>query len=131
MVMSKHKSMLALWIACCAILMAALAPSVSHLLARAGGMPAMAEICSVAGIASLQVAQDGATRKPAAPGSAMNMADCPYCSLHADLPALPPAAAPVVAFHLLATAAPRLFYHAPTPLFSWAPPQSRAPPAIS
>lgn len=131
MLMRKSKSMLALWMACFAILMAALAPSISHMLASKDGGSAIAEICSVAGISIVSLDQNGAVKKPAPPGSGMNMADCPYCVLHADMPALPPSAFAMLPLDAPVALAPQLFYQSPSPLFAWAPPQSRAPPALS
>lgn len=128
--MRKKTATIALWIACLAVLMAALAPSISHALNRSrGGTQAMAfEICTAAGMISMAAPAD----TPSLPGKhAMAMDDCPFCSMHFDQLGLPPTAFPLVAADSRASAAPRLFYQSPRPLFAWAPPQSRAPPAMS
>ena len=91
-----------LWIACFAILLNALAPSVSHAIAFSRGVPATWEICRADG--------------------------CAYCQTHAGSFGLPPAtlaSLPVTGMRLT----PFLFYRAPLPLAVWATAQPRGPPA--
>jgi hypothetical protein len=126
-------AMLAMRIACLAILLAALAPSVSRMLTAAGATPAYAglpaQICSAADNVYAQAGfvHGTAGKTPAKPS--MLMADCPCCSMHADTFGLPPANK----LQLLPVASrssylPPLFYQAPRTPFMWAPAQSRAPP---
>lgn len=107
------------WIACCAILMAALAPAISHFVAASKGQVA-AQPC--------HMTADEHAHHGAAKGMAMPMDDCGYCSMQADLPLLPPLAAPQGAALDIVRFIPLLFLLAPRPLFAWIGAQSRAPP---
>jgi hypothetical protein len=123
----------AAWAACLAILMSALAPSVSHTLSLARGADiAWMEVCSVAGIKPLK-ADIGAkkTGSPAShelPGQAGH---CPFCGTHAASLALPPAAVPAFQPSGGGRTRPLLFYQSPRPLAIWTDAQSRAPPRFS
>ena len=81
----------AAWIACFAILLAALAPSISQAVANAKqeSGSGWAEICSVAGIRFVQVDDGAADEKSGA--KAMQMEHCAFCSTHAGSVGLPPA----------------------------------------
>ncbi|MBY0239292.1 MAG: DUF2946 domain-containing protein [Burkholderiaceae bacterium] len=119
-----------LWIACCAILLNALAPTVSHAIAFARGVPASWEICRADGsrvTVSGQITSIG--ERGEAPG-ATNIPgmDCAYCQTHAGSFGLPPvirASLPVQGSHAI----PFLFYRAPQPRPVWASAQPRGPPA--
>lgn len=121
----------AAWIACFAILLAALAPSVSQAVANAKQQSGSgwAEICSVAGIRFVQV-DDGAADDGNSTGKAMQMEHCAFCSTHAGSVGLPPAG-PVLPLPVAMGTAifPALYYQSPAPLFIWSTAQSRAPPA--
>lgn len=116
------------WMACCAVLLAALAPAVSQALVFASGdSAAWAEICSTAGLKRVQVAQGAEQSEPAAPADAM--ADhCPYCTLQSHAMAPPPVPASIASLPPLSFEAPLLFLTAPRTLFAWAAAQPRAPP---
>jgi hypothetical protein len=124
----------AAWIACFAILLAALAPSISQAVANAKpeSGSGWAEICSVAGIRFVQVlpANDGATDEKSG-GKAMQMEHCAFCSTHAGSVGLPPAG-PVLQLPVASGTAifPALYYQSPAPLFIWSAAQSRAPPSL-
>ena len=133
------------WLACCAILLNALAPAVSHALAAAQPRHTW-EIClndgtTLAGFGELDEATflavtDRANPVPAAiAGHAMTdalpMADCGYCLPHAGTVGLPPPAGVIVPAAMVAAQRPCLYYHAPRPLQAWAGVQPRGPPAIS
>lgn len=122
----------AAWIACFAILLAALAPSISQAVANAKQQSGSgwAEICSVAGIRFVQV-DDGAADDGKSAGKAMQMEHCAFCSTHAGSAGLPPAG-PVLPLPVAAGTAifPALYYQSPAPLFIWSTAQSRAPPAL-
>ena len=114
------------WIAMCAILLAALAPSVSHALAtRDGKALSWMEICSSTGI---KLVKTDKTSSPSQQHQAGCLEHCPFCSSHGnavDLPASYDLALPDVSAGSLR---PTLFHHSPRPLFVWASAQSRAPP---
>ena len=122
----------AAWIACFAILLAALAPSISQAVANAKqeSGSGWAEICSVAGIRFVQVDDDGAADGKSG-GKAMQMEHCAFCSTHAGSVGLPPAS-PVLPLRLSSGTAifPALYYQSPAPLFIWSAAQSRAPPSL-
>ena len=121
----------AAWIACFAILLAALAPSVSQAVANAKqeSGSGWAEICSVAGIRFVQVDDGGVDGKSG--DKAMQMEHCAFCSTHAGSVGLPPAS-PVLPLLVASGTAifPSLYYQSPAPLFIWSTAQSRAPPAL-
>lgn len=121
----------AAWIACFAILLAALAPSISQAVANAKqeSGSGWAEICSVAGIRFVQVAAD-ATDDDKSAGKAMQMEHCAFCSTHAGSVGLPPS--PIMPLPVASGTAifPALYYQSPAPLFIWSTAQSRAPPAL-
>ena len=115
------------WIACFAILLAALAPALSHAVQR--DVPAgWIEICSVTGAKLVRI-DDGAP-SPSESGQQPTHADthCPYCALHVDALGLPPSAPATVNLWALSFHVPELFLLAPRPLFAWASAQPRAPP---
>ena len=124
---------LAAWIACFAILLAALAPSISQAVAKAKQQSGSgwAEICSVAGIRFVQVVEDGTTEDGKSAGKAMQMEHCAFCSTHAGSAGLPPTS-PVLPLPVAMGTAifPALYYQSPAPLFIWSTAQSRAPPAL-
>ena len=119
----------AAWIACFAILLAALAPSISQAVANAKqeSGSGWAEICSVAGIRFVQVDDGAADGK--SDGKAMQMEHCAFCSTHAGSVGLPPTS-PVLPLPVASGTAifPALYYQSPSPLFIWSTAQSRAPP---
>ena len=125
---------LAAWIACFAILLAALAPSISQAVANAKQQSGSgwAEICSVAGIRFVQVVEDGTTEDGKSAGKAMQMEHCAFCSTHAGSVGLPPTG-PVLPLPVAMGTAifPALYYQSPAPLFIWSTAQSRAPPALN
>lgn len=122
-----------IWIACFAILMNALAPTISH---AVNGKPRSWEIClndgtRVTGVGELDYATFLAVtdRRKAQPMDHLDMADCPYCLPHAGWVALP-AAERALAFALDGAALrPLLFYRSPQPLPGWPASHPRGPPA--
>jgi hypothetical protein len=108
------------WIAIFAILMNALAPSISHAMAYASGEPAAWDICR----ADTKSADAGKLQAGA-------LAHCGYCLPHAGSFAILPG--PVQGAALLGGHAlrPFLFYHAPTPLLALHGAPPRGPPALS
>ncbi|MFT3801507.1 MAG: DUF2946 domain-containing protein [Burkholderiaceae bacterium] len=131
----RSRRLLAGWLGAL-MLFAAIAPSVTHLLAAAFGAPArFAQICGVdAADASPGDPVAAAAGEPAAPdhgGSAPGLDHCPFCGPGGTMPWLMPPAASVVATAPTADARPRLFLQARRTLFAWAPSRSRGPPSQS
>jgi hypothetical protein len=118
-----------LWIACFAVLLNALAPSISHAIAFGKGVPATWEICRADGsrvtVSGLITPGDS----DQSTGTAQAMGDdCAYCQTHAGSFGLPPArqaSLPAAGTQPI----PFLFYRAPQPLAVWATAQPRGPPA--
>ncbi|MEF2266218.1 DUF2946 domain-containing protein [Janthinobacterium sp. LS2A] len=128
MFISKGKAGIVLWIACIAIFLATLAPTVSRALTVASGLavPSL-EICSVAGGMNM-LAATFSTDKPDTKSS-MRIGDCPCCSMHAAALDIPPTTLVLASGELITGLLPLLFYQSATPLFAWTPVQSRGPPA--
>lgn len=121
------------WIASLAILLAALAPSISHALAAANddALP-WAEICSTTIGSFAKVADGQNPGKSSSPAEkTLQPGHCLFCLTHMGAFGLPPAA--VSAFLAVNTpsAFPSRFYQSPRPLFIWTVAQSRAPPLAS
>ncbi|KAB8046506.1 DUF2946 domain-containing protein [Janthinobacterium rivuli] len=129
MFISKGKAVIVLWIACIAILLAALAPTVSRALTVASGLsvPSL-EICSVAGGMTMLPATLS-TDAPDTSKGGMRMGDCPCCSMHAATLDIPPTTLVLASGEILTGLLPLLFYQSATPLFAWTPVQPRGPPA--
>lgn len=133
----RARRLLHAWIACCAILLNALAPVVSHALALADGRPGW-EICRNDGTrlrghgtldqATFQALTDRANPARPPADEATPMTDCGYCLAHAGALGLPPAASLPLPFAALPAERPFLFYHAPRPLETWVAAHPRGPP---
>jgi hypothetical protein len=123
MVMHTITRRFAAWIACFAILFAALAPSISHAMAAARG-DAWTEICSTAGI-KLVKADDPADAQPAS----SHLEHCPFCATHPSSLSLLPGSAQSMPLLQGRDTHPSLFFQSPSPLAIWTLAQSRAPPA--
>jgi hypothetical protein len=123
----------AAWAACLAMLMSALAPSVSHALALGRGVNIVwMVVCSVRGAKLVEA--DGVakeTGKPASQDALGQAGYCPFCSTHAASFALPPAAAALFQVAGGKHVRPLLFYQSPEPLAIWSNAHSRAPPLFS
>lgn len=130
-----------IWIACFAVLMNALAPSISHAMAAMNGVPATWEVCRTDGSAAVAgLGQDrgqgelvavGSLVKKAIEKTAPAMADCGYCLPHGGSVALMPTTITglgLVTGHALR---PFLFYRAPQPLLALSAAPPRGPPAFA
>ncbi|WP_085316148.1 DUF2946 domain-containing protein [Derxia lacustris] len=117
---------LASWLALLAVLMAALAPTISQALAARDAAPQLVRVCSVDGDKWRPFAIE--RKQPASHHGAHAFEHCPFCSLHADAAPLPaqPVALPLP---LASDEAPAAFLDAPRTLHAWASAQPRAPPA--
>lgn len=132
--MNKLTQRFAAWAACLAILMAALAPSISHALSAARGANiSWMEICSVSGTRLVKAAIDQVDAAPSSSPSEKGLTSghCPFCSTHAASLGLPPAVWPAFPVVVSSAVLPSLFYQSPSPLYIWATAQSRAPPLAS
>lgn len=118
----KHTFLAVLWIAMLAILMATLAPSISHMLAVRAAADAPA--CHM-DVSEVVKASSGATHHM----HAMAIDDCQYCSMQGHFPMLPWVAPAAPALMVLLRFVPPLFFLSPQPLFAWLHAQPRAPPA--
>ena len=129
---SRMTSLLSAWTACFAILMAVLAPSISHALSVAQGpVTVWTEICSVHGVKVVKVEIGPASGSSSSMKHALQMSDCPFCVTHADATVLQISSSVLSPVESGSYRFPPLFYQAPRSLFVWATPQSRAPPAFS
>jgi Protein of unknown function (DUF2946) len=116
----------AAWIAAFGILMAALAPALSHAL-RSNSQAGWVQVCSALGSKIVNVDASSDAPRPASDDGHL-LEHCPYCSLHAAIDAMTPAPASGLVLLTLSFELPRLFLSAPSDLFAWTAPQSRAPP---
>lgn len=116
------------WIAVLAILVAALAPSISHALAGKNGTDWI-EVCSAAGAKWIN-ADDETGNKSPVPSGGHPFEDCAYCSLHAKAIAIPAAPTAAVPFFRPGHGRPIAFLAAPRTLHAWVSAQPRAPPLI-
>ncbi|MCV2370527.1 DUF2946 domain-containing protein [Roseateles oligotrophus] len=121
------------WLVALSFLLAALMPALSQALAHArGDVVAWSQVCrssvvSPRATASLLAGQaDQQSSQDSLHGL---FANCPYCALHTQDLAPPPAALTGALTLLpLRFAMPERFYSAPHSAHAWAPAQSRAPP---
>lgn len=109
------------------MLFAALAPSISHAMARARGAT-WAEICSVGGVRLVKLNLPAGAGEPAKQG-VIHLEHCPFCATHAGSFALLPPSRFSLQVSDNPAFYPRLFYQSPRPLPAWTAAQSRAPPA--
>lgn len=117
------------WIAVLAVLMAALAPSISHALGSNSASP-WSVVCTSIGVQWVQTDADSADPSPG-PGAAHAFEHCPYCSLHANAVAIPAAPSAGVPCISATDEPPVAVLVAPRTLSAWVSPQPRAPPLFS
>lgn len=117
------------WIAVLAILMAALAPSMSHALGAKYGA-SLIEVCTSMGAKWVQ-GDSGSTDQAPLSGDAQVSEHCPCCSLHANAIAIPAAPLTLALAPALPELLPTAFLAAPHTLFAWLAAQPRAPPFSS
>jgi hypothetical protein len=117
------------WIASFAILLAALAPSISQAIAAASTSNDWAEVCTMEGAKLVKVA-DTAPHKSTT-HKLSHFEHCPFCLAHAVALGLPPDSGIQLPVAVGTQILPPLFYQASRPLFAWAAAQPRAPPFLS
>ena len=115
------------WIACLAMLFAALAPSMSHAMTSVQG-DTWAEICTAGGAKMVKVGAGQDITSGLQTPDALHLEHCPFCATHAGATAPPPSAGFVLPLVVTQAAFPSLYFHAPRPLPVWTAAQSRAPP---
>ena len=120
---------LATWLSLLAALWIVLAPTLTPALAAARH-DGWVVVCSAGGSKWVHAGSETAPQAPD-PGPARHLFEhCPYCALHVDALALPPAAPGLSGTPLPgARTLPAAFLHAPRTLHAWTPSQPRAPPA--
>lgn len=124
------RSHLATWVACVAMLMAALAPSITRAIDAGRTTPTLwATICSASGT-RLMAIDVGTSDSGNGQHSNVHAAGCGYCLLATDL-APPPAQANDGRQPTLAGSPPSRPDHPFTPRFAWTVAYSRGPPAVS
>ena len=116
------------WLALFAVLLNALAPTVSH--ALAASRPAIpVDVCSVDGGAPFAAAAALLMQED---HGAMSLAgDCGYCLVHAGSHGLPPPVHAPLALPDGIEPRPFLFHHAPRPLAVWLAAVPRGPPVFA
>jgi Protein of unknown function (DUF2946) len=122
----RKRSKLISWIATLAILMSALAPTISHALSLSKASKGfVAEICTTSGIKLAQAIDEDSSPSPSAAEG-----HCPYCVV-SPLYLLPNATA--IEFHAPGcyTKQSLFSYESPRLLFSWLSLPSRSPPIHS
>jgi hypothetical protein len=120
----------AAWIACIAMLFAALAPSMSQAMAVMPG-GTWTEICGMGGTRFVKVTSAAGDVSDPAPSDVAHVDHCPLCATHADSFALPPTAGCSVPLIDTRETDPFLFFQSPQPLAIWHLAQARAPPLRS
>ena len=118
----------AAWVACFAVLFAALAPSLSHAMAASQG-DAWAEICTVGGAKLVKVSVASADAADFGQQDQQHLEHCPFCATHAGSFALLPGAGYVLPLLETYDTFPSLYFQSPRPLPIWTRAQSRAPPS--
>ncbi len=130
--MNRFMRRLTAWIACFAILLVSLAPSISHAIATPSkASTGWGEICTSSGTKVVKATGDQTVKPISSAKHDLHYEDCPFCRTQNDTSGPPPTflATPLLVVSPLLS--PVLFYEAPRPLFVWASAQSRAPPASS
>jgi|JRYI01.1.fsa_nt_gb hypothetical protein len=123
------------WLAAFAMMLGALAPAASRVMASEGG--GWIELCSASGThrVLLDAATYAAYAEPGSEGDSgqreTGLEACPYCLAHAGSVGLPPQPALTLAPPRRGEHFPLLFYRAPQPLFAWTAARPRAPPSAS
>jgi hypothetical protein len=132
MEMKKATRRITAWIACFAVLLFALAPSITQAVnAVKGSGTGWLEICTATGFKTAKVDSGQNPASPAPAEKSAHFEHCPFCFTHSGAADLPPTAAITLPVVSNEQALPSLFYQSPRPLFTWSTAQSRAPPSLS
>lgn len=113
------------WVALLALVLGALAPTVTQAMVAGGERADWLEVCSVSGMVWVKADTGELAQQP--PDGSSAGQHCPWCTLHGGVAGLPAAQAlPELPPRL--TDLPPAFYRSPLSATVWAPAQSRAPP---
>lgn len=122
---------LAAWIACFAILLAVLAPSISQAVHIKKGAEPIGEICSMTGSKMVKAETGSGSPTSSMPAEkGLHFDHCPFCFTHAGSFVILPSEGFALPAETGTQLMPSLYYHAPRPLFIWAAAHSRAPPSL-
>jgi Protein of unknown function (DUF2946) len=127
--MAKRSNWYRVWarITLITVLLAALAPTISHALAAASDAKmSWMQICDGYSVKWVKVDSNG---KPIVPSQAASHFDhCPFCLNHAGVIGILPGTKSLFKLAIVHEIFPKLYYHSHRPLFAWASAQPRAPP---
>lgn len=136
----RHRRLLG-WLASAAILLSAIAPTLSYAMAEIKGDDSrFIEVCTVSGnklvpaadfIALAASKNASSSQDQDSKGKSMPMEHCPYCLNQAGAHAIFNEQVFLRLLVDLSYSFPPLFYRSPAPLFVWASASPRAPPAFS
>lgn len=127
---NRHWYVRSVWIACVAIFLNALLPSLDYAVSKSISPQQVVEICSAVGTKFLPAAQ--VLLSDSSPDTKHHQfKQCSFCATHAGTFALPVDLAVQWVMPVGHTLIPFLFYRSPKLLFSWLHAHPRAPPAIS
>lgn len=119
------------WLALLAVLLGALAPTVSQAMVASGDRAQWIEVCSVSGMTWVRAdLADAATDVDGGSPASEISPHCPWCMLHGGVAGLPPAADQALPL-ARQTDLPAAFYQAAHTSTVWNTARSRAPPLAS
>jgi Protein of unknown function (DUF2946) len=119
------------WLAMLALVMGALAPTVTQAMVAGDESADWLEICSVSGMAWVKVDTGEVRDRQSDGGAPMGAGQhCAWCTLHGGTAGLP-AVSVVTALPARLTDLPPAFYLAPMAASVWMPALSRGPPRVS
>ncbi len=126
----------AAWLAIFAMLLGALAPTISRAMVPGAGARMLADVCSVAGVgfagidrAKAPLSGDAAVDREGEGGPQAHSPDrCPYCCTHAGVAVASPPATGLLVASPGSVRLPRLSFVSPRPRHAWSPSHPRAPP---
>lgn len=119
------------WLGILAVLVAALAPTVSRALVSNRVLPAaLMALCTAQGIKVVDIG-DVRGKQPPIEHQRSRLEHCPLCLLQAAGAAPLPAMTPVIAAMQGKPVAPPAFLFAARPQFAWGPTRARDPPTLS
>lgn len=128
-IINRHWYEKSIWIACLAIFLNALLPSLDYAVSKMISPQEMVEICSAAGTKFLP-AEQVLLSKSSPDTTHHQFKQCSFCATHAGTFALPVDLSVRWMVSVGHALLPFLFYHSPKLLFSWLHAHPRAPPVI-
>lgn len=116
------------WVALLALVLGALAPTVTQAMVAGGDRAEWLEVCSVSGMVWVKADTGEVAQQPDGNAPMVEASQhCPWCTLHGGVAGLPTSQAQLPLPPRL-TDLPPAFYRAPLSATVWASAQSRAPP---